>query len=57
MIHPSLDAIVVAPICPHSLSFRPIVIPAGIELKVESKIFLKKIVDKKIDTFIDPDSR
>jgi NAD kinase len=24
----------VTPICPHSLSFRPIVVPAGVELKV-----------------------
>lgn len=36
MIHPSVPAIVVTPICPHSLSFRPIVVPAGVELKVKS---------------------
>ncbi|XKL60438.1 hypothetical protein PGB90_007495 [Kerria lacca] len=34
MIHPSVPAIIVTPICPHSLSFRPIVVPAGVELKV-----------------------
>ncbi|XP_030078589.1 NAD kinase isoform X2 [Drosophila hydei] len=34
MIHPSVPAILVTPICPHSLSFRPIVIPAGVELKI-----------------------
>jgi len=34
MIHPSVPAILVTPICPHSLSFRPIVVPAGVELKV-----------------------
>ncbi|XP_059485955.1 NAD kinase-like isoform X2 [Neocloeon triangulifer] len=34
MIHPSVPAIMVTPICPHSLSFRPIVVPAGVELKV-----------------------
>jgi NAD+ kinase len=28
IIHPSLDALVIAPICPHTLSDRPIVIPA-----------------------------
>lgn len=33
MIHPSVPAIMVTPICPHSLSFRPIVVPAGVELK------------------------
>lgn len=34
MIHPSVPAVMVTPICPHSLSFRPIVVPAGVELKV-----------------------
>lgn len=34
MIHPSVPAILVTPICPHSLSFRPIVVPAGVELMV-----------------------
>lgn len=36
MIHPSVPAIMVTPICPHSLSFRPIVVPAGVELKVDT---------------------
>ncbi|XP_030380258.1 NAD kinase-like isoform X3 [Scaptodrosophila lebanonensis] len=34
IIHPSVPAILVTPICPHSLSFRPIVVPAGVELKI-----------------------
>lgn len=34
MIHPSVPAIMVTPICPHSLSFRSIVVPAGVELKI-----------------------
>ncbi|RXG67741.1 NAD kinase [Armadillidium vulgare] len=34
MIHPSVPAIMVTPICPHSLSFRPIVVPAGVELMI-----------------------
>lgn len=34
MMHPSVPAIMITPICPHSLSFRPIVVPAGVELKV-----------------------
>ena len=36
IIEPQLDAIVVVPICPHTLSVRPIVIPAnqGIEVKL-----------------------
>ncbi|XP_011148643.1 NAD kinase isoform X7 [Harpegnathos saltator] len=34
MMHPSVPAIMITPICPHSLSFRPIVVPAGVELKI-----------------------
>ena len=34
LVHPSVPGIVLTPICPHSLSFRPIVLPAGVELKV-----------------------
>ncbi|UJR28290.1 hypothetical protein I4U23_009538 [Adineta vaga] len=34
MVHPNVPAMIVCPICPHSLSFRPIVVPAGIELDV-----------------------
>lgn len=34
MCHPSVQSIIIAPICPHSLSFRPIVVPAGAELKI-----------------------
>lgn len=39
MIHPNVPAIMITPICPHSLSFRPIVVPAGVELKVESTLY------------------
>ncbi|CAF0947302.1 unnamed protein product, partial [Didymodactylos carnosus] len=38
MIHPNVPCLLICPICPHSLSFRPIVIPAGIELKVLVKV-------------------
>ena len=38
MIHPSVPSIMVTPICPHSLSFRPIVVPAGVELKVRKML-------------------
>lgn len=38
MIHPNVPAIMITPICPHSLSFRPIVVPAGVELKVRAPI-------------------
>ncbi|XP_020362113.1 NAD kinase-like isoform X4 [Oncorhynchus kisutch] len=40
MIHPNVPAIMITPICPHSLSFRPIVVPAGVELKHYHHYFL-----------------
>ena len=30
MCHPSVPSIIIAPICPHSLSFRPIVVPGNL---------------------------
>lgn len=39
MVHPNVPGIILAPICPHSLSFRPIVVPAGVELKVRKNYF------------------
>ncbi len=35
VISPRIDAIVITPICPHSLSFRPIVINAGSNIEVQ----------------------
>ena len=35
IIAPQLDAIVVVPICPHTLSDRPIVVPANLEIEVK----------------------
>ena len=32
MVHPSVPCMVVTPICPHSLSFRPTVLPSGVEM-------------------------
>ena len=34
LVHPSVPAILVTPISPHSLSFRPIIVPAGTKLQV-----------------------
>merc|ERR1711916_24505 len=34
MIHPSVPSIGFTPICPHSLSFRPVVFPARVELRI-----------------------
>lgn len=38
MVHPNVPAIVITPICPHSLSFRPVVVPAGAEIKVSCEV-------------------
>src|SRR5688572_6291349 len=35
MIHPSVNSILLTPICPHSLSFRPIVLPNSVVLKLK----------------------
>ena len=40
MVHPNVPAILISPICPHSLSFRPIVVPAGVEIKVRMLLFV-----------------
>ncbi|KAI8839919.1 ATP-NAD kinase-like domain-containing protein [Chytridium lagenaria] len=34
MVHPAVPTILVTPICPHTLSFRPMLLPDSIELKV-----------------------
>lgn len=35
IIEPGMDSVVVVPICPHTLSDRPIVVPAGREIRVQ----------------------
>lgn len=35
ILHPALDCFVLTPICPHSLTFRPVVAPAEREIHVE----------------------
>ena len=36
MVHPNVPAILFTPICPHSLSFRPVILPdyAEVELRI-----------------------
>ncbi|ODV60057.1 ATP-NAD kinase, partial [Ascoidea rubescens DSM 1968] len=36
LVHPEVNAISVTPICPHTLSFRPIVLPDNMTIKVNS---------------------
>jgi NAD+ kinase len=36
LVHPSLPAILFTPICPHSLSFRPVVLPITSRLKIKT---------------------
>ncbi|MGB9893320.1 MAG: NAD(+)/NADH kinase, partial [Candidatus Saccharicenans sp.] len=45
IIHPLVETIVLTPICPHTLSFRPLLIPASSEIKIklltpEEKVYL-----------------
>ncbi|KAG0148194.1 hypothetical protein CROQUDRAFT_41717 [Cronartium quercuum f. sp. fusiforme G11] len=39
IVHPAVDALLITPICPRSLSFRPLVVPADVrvELTLDSK--------------------
>ncbi|MSR29731.1 MAG: NAD(+)/NADH kinase [Phycisphaerales bacterium] len=34
IVHPDVEALIVTPICPHSLAFRPIVLPSHIDVTV-----------------------
>ena len=34
ILHPSIDAVVLTPICPHMLSYRPLVIPASAPVRI-----------------------
>ncbi len=34
IVHPDVEALVVTPICPHSLGFRPIVVPSHLDISV-----------------------
>ncbi len=47
IILPELDSIVLSPICPHTLTVRPIVIPASSKIKIEAKSFYKTVMINK----------
>lgn len=34
IVHPSISCILLTPICPHSLSFRPVILPDSTQLKI-----------------------
>ena len=35
IVHPSVVCMLLTPICPHSLSFRPIILPDSVKLKIQ----------------------
>jgi NAD+ kinase len=37
IVDPRLDVLVLAPICPHTLSDRPIVVPGGVAIEIQSR--------------------
>ncbi|XP_042113334.1 NAD kinase isoform X1 [Ovis aries] len=57
MIHPNVPAIMVTPICPHSLSFRPIVVPAGVELKNQSPLSPPHVRCLTLQIMLSPEAR
>jgi len=45
IVHPGVETIILTPICPHTLSFRPLLIPADSDIKIkllspEEKVFI-----------------
>lgn len=34
LVHPEIPALLITPICPHTLSFRPMLLPDSMELRV-----------------------
>ena len=35
MVHPGISAMLFTPICPHALSSRPLLLPDGVELRIQ----------------------
>lgn len=45
IVHPAIESIILTPICPHTLSFRPLLVPSSSEIKIklltpEEKVYL-----------------
>lgn len=51
MVHPGIQALLMTPICPHSLSFRPLLFPDS------SVLSLRMPVDARTDAWISFDVR
>ncbi|MBT8084121.1 MAG: NAD(+) kinase [Woeseia sp.] len=49
IIEPALDALVLVPICPHTLSDRPIVVPASVQVEVK----VLRRIDTKAEVTVD----
>ena len=43
MVHPSVPGILLTPVCAHVLSSRPVIVPAGVVLKVNHYVICKAI--------------
>jgi len=54
IVHPSVPSILVTPICPHTLSFRPLMLPDSVELRVVNPIGSRStawVHDRPFDCF------
>ena len=49
IIEPALDAVVLVPICPHTLSDRPIVVPSSLEIEIR----VLERADTKVEVTVD----
>jgi len=56
MVHPNVPAILFTPICPHSLSFRPVVLPdyAEVELRIPEDARCAQRLDEKEELILRP---
>ena len=50
VLHPSLDSLIITPICPHSLSQRPLVVPGDQQVRVQ-------VVAEHVDIILTADGR
>ena len=56
IVHPEVDAIVVTPICPHTLSNRPLVLPGSLCVTLEAKQWAERpalTVDGQVNRELD----